>query len=353
MEKYIPRNCVWELTLKCDMHCLHCGSTAGKERQDELSLDECKRVAHELIDLGCERISMIGGEVFLYKGWEEIARVFSSNGVLTNIITNGYRFGKEEIEKVRYAGLTNVCFSVDGLEENHDRIRNRKGSFKRVLEDFELCRKENVLFAVVTTLLDFNFGDLEGMYSLLLDNGAGAWQIQLANSMGNLADSKGLTIAADKMPLLTEFIKRKKDERKLSIYAADDIGYYDENEKYLRGDFGRESYWTGCQAGLTVIGIDSIGNVKGCESLYDERFIEGNVRTEKLVDIWNKQGNFSYNRNFSKNQLGGNCADCAMGDQCRGGCKGSSYFNKGDIFENPYCSFNAQRIAQRAAVPVL
>ena len=47
----------------------------------------------------------------------------------------------------------------------------------------------------------------------------------------------------------------------------------------------------GCQAGLKVVGIDRVGNVKGCESQYSDTFIEGNLRKELLEDIWNKEGN--------------------------------------------------------------
>ena len=41
---------------------------------DELSVDECLVVARDLIQLGCRRTTLIGGEVFLYQGWEKIAR---------------------------------------------------------------------------------------------------------------------------------------------------------------------------------------------------------------------------------------------------------------------------------------
>ncbi len=33
---YVPRRGVWELTLRCNMRRLHCGSRAGDPRGDEL-----------------------------------------------------------------------------------------------------------------------------------------------------------------------------------------------------------------------------------------------------------------------------------------------------------------------------
>ena len=63
--------------------------------------------------------------------------------------------------------------------------------------------------------------------------------------------------------------------------------------------------FSGCSAGLNTIGIDSIGNVRGCESLYDNKFIEGNLQNESLYDIWTSPNNFLYNRKFKKDMLTG------------------------------------------------
>ncbi len=57
-----PRFCVWELTLLCNMRCLHCGSHAGTPREDELGLDDCFRVADQLADMGCQKVTLSGGE---------------------------------------------------------------------------------------------------------------------------------------------------------------------------------------------------------------------------------------------------------------------------------------------------
>jgi MoaA/NifB/PqqE/SkfB family radical SAM enzyme len=107
-------------------------------------------------------------------------------------------------------------------------------------------------------------------------------------------------ISRDRVPPHHGLYPKEEGSAKMNIYAADDIGYYDENEIHLRNKFGQISYWPGCQAGLTVVGIDSNGNVKGCESLYADDFIEGNVREESLSAIWHYADNFSYNRQFHK-----------------------------------------------------
>lgn len=97
--------------------------------------------------------------------------------------------------------------------------------------------------------------------------------------------------------------------------------------------------WRGCQAGLKMIGIDSAGNVKGCESLYADEFIEGNLRDHTLRELWSREDGFAYNRRFHESKLTGQCAGCDKGPVCRGGCRGSNYFSTGSLYENAYCCY--------------
>lgn len=339
MKKYVPKFCVWELTLKCNMNCLHCGSRAGKARDKELSLNEALNVVDELIELGCEQLSLIGGEVFLYKDWEKIARKLTDNKVVVNLITNGFLFNDKQVQEVLYSGIANVAISIDGMEYCHNKIRNNPKSFAHIKKTINRLNIEGIPIGVNTTLLDSNFNDLNPLYKFLLENNVKVWQLQLANPMGNLQDSEEKLISIENIKKLTGFIREKRDEDKMHIYTGDNIGYYGCNEPYIRGYPGNYNYWSGCQAGLKVLGIDSIGNIKGCESLYDDVFIEGNIREESLSSIWNKEGNFSYNRNFNKNMLSGKCKDCDMGVHCKAGCRGASYFTKGGAFENAYCIY--------------
>ena len=143
--EYIPEFCVWELTLKCNMKCKHCGSVAGKARENELTVDECLNVAEQLVDLGCKQVTFIGGEVFLYKGWEKIARKLSESGIYVNLITNGLLLGDEQIAQIKYAKLTNVGISLDGMEDNHNTMRNVNISFEKVMEAFDILKKKKSL----------------------------------------------------------------------------------------------------------------------------------------------------------------------------------------------------------------
>jgi radical SAM protein with 4Fe4S-binding SPASM domain len=334
-------SCVWELTLKCNLACTHCGSSAGRKRESELTLTECIGVAGGLINLKCKSVTLLGGEVFYYQGWEKIARKLSDGGVLVNLVTNGFSLSSEDVRKIKDAGITNVAVSVDGTKEVHDSIRNNTRSFERLTKTIKHLKAENIPVSVISTLTQQGLSDIENLYQYLVDCQVNDWQIQLVHPMGNASGHNDeLLISPDKVLYLTGFIREKRLEQNIRIYAGDNIGYFDENEMYLRNAPGNLSLWDGCKAGISIIGIDSDGDVKGCQSLYLKKFVEGNLRYQGIESIWNNPDNFSYNRKFNVDCLNGNCKACEKGLICKGGCRASNYFINGNFFNNYYCNYN-------------
>ena len=120
MSRFVLRHCVWELTLACPFRCAYCGSGGGVARPDELSTAECLDVAAQLADLGCRRVSLIGGEVFLRPDWREITAALTARGVRVCIITNGYRMTPALIGDLKALDIESVAVSLDGPERVHD-----------------------------------------------------------------------------------------------------------------------------------------------------------------------------------------------------------------------------------------
>ena len=74
---------VWEITLKCNLACIHCGSRAGPGRENELSTAEALDLVRQLDEVGIREVSLIGGEAFLRPDWLEIATADTINLRLT------------------------------------------------------------------------------------------------------------------------------------------------------------------------------------------------------------------------------------------------------------------------------
>ena len=335
--KYKLTRCVWEITLACCFNCRYCGSGAGRPRDNELTTDECFKVADELISLGCKRVSLIGGEVFMRRDWNDIVRHLTSGGAAVNIITNGFMFNEMILNEIKNSGVESVSVSLDGPREVHDKFR-QKGSFDRALSAVSKLTGAGIPTSIITTLHSENAELLENMLDILRQYKIFAWQLQACSPMGNAADG-GFEHKFDFLRVM-DFIDKYADTVPFSIGMADNIGYFTEADGRLRGNRSGRAFFMGCLAGISAIGIDSAGNVRGCESMYDKRFIEGNLREQSLENIWNDPDNFSYNRNFRKELLTGKCSSCSLGEYCAGGCRSYNYFVHGKLYESPYCVRN-------------
>lgn len=332
---YQLRECVWEITLACCFSCKYCGSRGGKARENELSTEECLSVADQLAELGCRRVNLIGGEVFMRRDWKTIVGRLIGNGIRVTVITNGFLFADTVIRDLKTLGIESVAVSVDAPEKIHDKYR-QEGSFRRAMQAIRSLTDAGIMTSVISTLNRENVGYLEEMYEILCGYPIFAWQLQACSPMGNAANA-GIDFRFDPRDVIA-FIRTHRDIAPFAVGMADNIGYYTEDEEFLRGCAVTGFPFTGCRAGLTSIGIDSVGNVRGCESMYDERFIEGSLREKPLRAIWEDPDAFAYNRRFTKDLLTGACAACPMGGYCAGGCRSYNYFVGGDLYASPRCA---------------
>jgi radical SAM protein with 4Fe4S-binding SPASM domain len=323
---FFPYSCVWELTLACNLRCKHCGSIAGKRREAELSLDECLRVADDLVALGCRRVTLIGGEPTLSPHWHQVGRHLARMGTDVNMISNGMTWSQAHVEQAAAAGFSLVSFSLDGLQNEHDAFR-APGSFERVVRAIDLTRAGGLPAAVNTTIHRLNRRQLPQMRMLMLEHGISVWQLQLATSSGNMDEHRDLLLPPEDLLWLVPQIADlcRLPSPTMEIVVGHNIGYFGNPESALRGADVALPFWVGCRAGCHVLGIESGGDVKGCLSLPssahgEHRFVEGNLREKSLPELWNRPTGFAYNRLFSEDQLRGFCRVCRFRDVCRGGC---------------------------------
>src|SRR5258708_27228711 len=104
-DKAFPLYVVWETTMKCDQPCQHCGTRAGRAREDELSTEEMFEVARATAALGTREITLIGGEAYLREDCEELIRFIASLGVRVTMQTGRRAFPLERARRFQAPGL--------------------------------------------------------------------------------------------------------------------------------------------------------------------------------------------------------------------------------------------------------
>lgn len=348
-----PVNCVWELTLACDLRCGHCGSGAGEVRPHELTTDECLGVVDSLARLGGRLVTLSGGEPTLRPDWDVVARAIRDRGMIPNMVTNGNSVTPALAARMRDAGLANVAVSIDGPPEIHDRIRGA-GMHARAARALATLAGAGVPTAVMTTANTLNLPHLEETCEAAERLGALSWRVQLGKPMGNLKTHDDWVLDPEDLLDLLPRLYRLEGRGGIRVHIGDSIGFHGPYDMRLRSMTwdGRPQRWGGCQAGLQGIGIQSDGGVKGCLSMqaFSDRevdpFVEGNVRERTLEDIWNDPASFAYNRLFKVADLTGFCRTCRYAAQCRGGARCVASASSGAIGEDAYCWHRVSELAK-------
>jgi radical SAM protein with 4Fe4S-binding SPASM domain len=337
-KRYRPGQVVWETTLRCNLKCLHCGSSAGKARPDELTTKEALQLCEDLAELKTEGICLMGGEPFLRKDWYEISKKIKELNMKLLYISNGFNITKGIISKLIDLDPHSVSTSLDGAKaETHDHIRGVKGSFDKVMEYISLSKEADLPTTVITTISKLNLKELPELRDFLLNKHI-AWQIQVATPGGRFP--KKFALSEEEYYSVALFIasmKNKYTKKELPVIGAHCFGYHSRHLPSL----GLYPGWNGCQAGISILSIKSNGDVIGCLSTVDA-YMEGNIRKRSIIDIWNDPNAFKYNRKFKVELLGENCKGCKFGITCRGGCLGMSLGLSHKPHNHPYCFYKIE-----------
>jgi radical SAM protein with 4Fe4S-binding SPASM domain len=227
-----------------------------------------------------------------------------------------------------------VAVSLDASNaELHDRIRGRAGAFEKSCRFIDRALEQGLPMSVITTIHKMNLRELPAMREMLLDRGI-AWQVQIAGTEG-CRFPKEFLIDEEEFYSVGMFIaatRKKYPVSRLPVTGAHDMGFY----SMMLDDTSVSPDWTGCQAGLSVLGIHSNGHIKGCLAMQDST-IEGNCRDVSVYDLWNSDTAFPYSRRFDTRAAGDNCRDCEHLESCRGGCNEMSFMKTGRLHNDPYC----------------
>ena len=347
---------VWEITLKCNLACSHCGSRAGQARTKELSTDEALDLVQQMAEAGIKEVTLIGGEAFLRPDWLEIAAAINQAGMRCTMTTGGYGITLETARKMKQAGIATVSVSIDGLEETHDRLRGRKGAWKYAFKTMSHLKEVGIPFGCNTQINRLSAPEFPRIYECIRDAGARAWQIQLTVPMGNAADNAHILLQPHELldiyPMITSVARRAYSEG-VQVQPGNNIGYYGPEERLLRGRGKADewTFWQGCAAGLATLGIEADGAIKGCPSLPTAAYTGGNIRDRSLRDIVENAEELRFNLGAGTPEgtkhLWGFCKTCEFAELCRGGCSWTAHVFFDRRGNNPYCHHRALVQAER------
>jgi radical SAM protein with 4Fe4S-binding SPASM domain len=342
-----PIYAVWELTLRCDLACRHCGSRAGKARPDELSTAEALDLVRQLAALGTREVTLIGGEAYLHEGWIEVAEAITAAGMDLTMVTGGRGITPKTAAALRAAGAQAVGVSVDALEPLHDALRGVEGAFRSAMAAIDHLRAAGLRVSANTQISRPALREIEPLVERLIDRGIAAWQVSMTVPMGRAADEPELLLepyqVLEVLPLIAR-VERRARERGVDVAPGNDIGYFGPYEAQLRARLG--GVRTACAAGRLGMGIEANGAIKGCPSLPSRDYVGGNLRDAPLEAIWERAEALRFTRDRTSRELWGFCGTCYYADECLGGCSWTAHVLFGRRGNNPYCHHRALELLE-------
>ena len=225
------------------------------------------------------------------------------------MVTNGWLWSPEAIQRSRAADMHSVCVSLDGMEASHDALRGRTGSFERALTAIDLLRGPDgpLVMDVVTCAHPDNLDELAAVHDLLVAHRVPAWRLFTIDPIGRGADPS-MQLNVDQFQRLVRFVGdlRGRSPMKVNFGCGGYLGY-DTNRAVRDADYV-------CLAGVRVAGVMVNGDILACPN-NDRGLAQGNVYRDSIVEVWRDGFEPFRDRRQTRSAA---CESCGEWSNCRG-----------------------------------
>ena len=331
----------WECTTRCNFHCRHCGSDCFAASRDvDMPLEDFLRAFDTIPVEGRANpftVVLTGGEPLLRPDLPEVGRALRSRGVSWGIVSNGWFYDAEMHKRLTAAGLGALTISLDGLEESHDWMRGRAGSYARALAGIAVAAADpRVHFDVVTCVNKRNINELEELYGRLSALGVRQWRIFTIIPIGRAATDPDMHLSDEEFVRLMDFIKAKRSSchpershchpERSHCHPERSEGSKTRSEGSMKVTFSCEGYlgrYEGkvrdvpyfCHAGINIASVLIDGRICACPNIDRDAFSQGSIYEDNFYDVWEHRFEAFRDRRWTRK---GPCADCKVWRDCLG-----------------------------------
>jgi len=160
--KRFPLVLMLEPTHRCNLSCVGCDRIRlyAKGDSQDLTLQECLEAA---IESDAPVVTVTGGEPLLYKDLKELLSELIRLQRHIYLCTNGLLACSFVDSYPPHQRLT-LSFHIDGMDETHDRITGRPGSFRVAIEGIKAAKRKG--FRVWTNTSIYKGSDTEELINL-------------------------------------------------------------------------------------------------------------------------------------------------------------------------------------------
>lgn len=311
IEKHHLHWLFWECTLRCNLHCLHCGSDcrAIAEQQD-MPFEDFRAVLEDVRTvMDPKKIIVVttGGEPLVRQDIVECGKTIRELGFHWGMVSNGMLLDEKMCDRLLDAGLETIGISLDGFEEAHNWLRGSKNGFATAERAIKCLLGKKVAWDVITCVNQKTIVYLDEFKRYLIDLGVKKWRIFTIVPMGRAALYPELQLSDEQYRELMEFIVSVRNEKSINLsYGCE--GFLGDYEMKVR------NYPYFCQAGINVGTILADGSISGCLSIRSQ-YHQGNIYKDRFSDVWENRFQVYRDREWMHT---GPCAACDVWELCQG-----------------------------------
>lgn len=326
-ETFLPLSTTLELTLQCNLRCVHCynfdrdeprpsfealrrprlpiagAPEAGRDGKP-LSDVEVVALIDDLHDAGCVFLAFSGGEALVHPSLLDFVRHARSRGLVVTLKTNGLLL-VEMSAALAAAGAGKVEVSLYGAQAStHDAFVQVPGSFERTVAGIRAARAAGLEARISFVLSRRNAEEVPEMLEL----------------------AKSLDVRCGMDPHLTA----RYDDDASSARAPADLRVDREIlERLYRGPFRGQikpgqDRGVQCSCATAVCGISAFGEVYPC---IGAPIPSGNIRDRSFREIWKESPTLNWIRGLRLEDFAA-CSGCEHRPWCRRS-SGVLYLNTG------------------------
>lgn len=134
---------------RCNLSCTYCNEF--DDHSPPVETAELKARLDKLRELGTWAVDFTGGEPLLHPDIFELIRYAKRDLKFHKVmlLSNGYKFSREVVERLNFAGLDALQISVDGVEPNDVTVKVLKPLRKKLMHIAEHATFETTLSGVI------------------------------------------------------------------------------------------------------------------------------------------------------------------------------------------------------------
>jgi MoaA/NifB/PqqE/SkfB family radical SAM enzyme len=301
-----------DLTYRCNNNCRHCWlriPAGAKEKKDELTFDEIKKIVVEARKMGCQRWKISGGEPMLRPDFPEIFDFITAKAVTYSLNTNGTLIIPKIARLLTRKG--NKMVALYGTTPRvHDHITRNPGSFEATMRGFAYLKEAGAGFTVQLIPMRDNYHQFDDMVKLA-QSLSPHYRIGAAWLFFSSCGSRRRN---------AEIARQRLDPKDVILLDQPDLAYDDwfaaQPESTCGGDAADDHVFARCIANRREFHVDPYGQMTFCCFIKDPA-LRYDLRTGSFQEAWEHfiprladliQGGPEYQEN---------CGACDLRDDCR------------------------------------